>query len=625
MKNFINSNCVPTGYLRALVLLSLPGWAAAQTSLSYTITTFAGQGGVSGFAGDGGAATSANFNGPFGVVVDSSGNVYISDQFNERVRKVAGGNISTVAGNGTAGFSGDGASATSAELNSPAGLALDTSGNLLIADGGNYEVRKVSGGNISTFAGENTSGSGYSGDGGAATSAQLSNPSSVAVDSAANVYIADPQNNVIRLVATSGSISTYAGGGPTYGGYLGDGGAPTLAYLNNPESVAVDTAGNLYIADTSNNVIRKISGGIITTVAGNGITGYSGDGGPALKASLNNPKGVAVDTAGNIYIADTYNNVIRVVEPNGTIATIAGNQSLGYGFSGDNGLATIAQLYFPSSVAVSGGKVYIADTGNEVVRVLTAVAVTPKINAGGVVTASYFGASTSVAPGSWIEIYGSSLAADSREWSGSDFTGANAPLSLDGTTVTVGGVAAAIDYINNGQVNAQIPSTVGTGTQTLVVSTQQGASAAYNLTVSAAAPGLFAPPSFNVGGKQYVGAVFSDYRTFALPTGAVSGITSRPAKPGDTIILYGVGFGAVAPAIPSGQLVGQQNSLVAPVQFSIGQTPATANYYGLAPGQVGLYQFNLVVPTVPANNATPLTFTLGGAGGTQTVYIAVGN
>ena len=289
------------------------------------INTVAGNG-TPGYSGDGGAATSAELNAPHGVAVDSAGNLYIADLSNNCIRKVTAttGMITTVAGNGTAGYSGDGGAATSAELYNPFGVEVDSSGNIYIADIGNNRIRKVTAttGMITTFAGNGTAG--YSGDGGAATGAGLHFPISVAVDASDNIYIADSYNQCIRKVtATTGIITTVAGNGTK--GYSGDGGAATNAELNTPDGVAVDVSGNIYIADANNNRIRKVtaSTGIITTVAGNGTRGYSGDGGAATSAELYSPTAVAVDVdvSGNIYIADDANNRIRAVGVAATMAT----------------------------------------------------------------------------------------------------------------------------------------------------------------------------------------------------------------------------------------------------------------------------------------------------------------
>src|SRR5271157_4225867 len=324
-----------------------------------TITTVAGGG--NGQLGDGGPATSASLNYPTGVALDSAGNLYITDADHERIRKVSGGTITTVAGNGTYGFSGDGGPATSASLGGPRGVAVDSAGNLYMAELFNDRIRKVSAGTISTFAGNGAFR--YSGDGGPAASASLNYPTGVALDSAGNLYIADSSNNRIRGVA-GGTITTIAGNG--FENFSGDGGLATSASLSLPEGVAADSAGNLYIADSGNQRIRKVSGGTITTIAGNGILGFSGDGGPATSASLYWPQGVAVDSAGNLYIADTGNQRIRQ-ESGGTITTVAGNGA--YGFSGDGGPATSASLNNPAGVAVdSAGNLYIADTDNHRIR-----------------------------------------------------------------------------------------------------------------------------------------------------------------------------------------------------------------------------------------------------------------
>ena len=336
-----------------------------KVSTNGVITTVAGNG-ASGFYGDGGAATNASFDSPNGVAVDATGNLFITDSGNNRVRKVStNGVITTVVGNGTFSFSGDGGLATSASLNYPLGVAVDATGNLFIADYSNNRIRKVStNGVITTVAGNGTSA--FSGDGGVATNASLSYPSGVAVDAAGKLFIVDSNNNRIRKISATGVITTVAGNGSP--GYSGDGGLATSASLNYPWGVAVDATGNLFVADYNNNRLRKVSAtGVITTVAGNGTPGYSGDGGLATSASLNYPESVAVDAAGNLFIADYYNNRLRKVSSNGTITTAAGNGSPGY--SGDGGAATNANLNTPWGVAVDAtGNLFIADSHNNRIR-----------------------------------------------------------------------------------------------------------------------------------------------------------------------------------------------------------------------------------------------------------------
>jgi uncharacterized protein (TIGR03437 family) len=614
--------------LAGVIAVGCAAQARAQAPPAYVISTFAGNG-LSGFSGDGGPANGGQLNSPAGVALDSSGALYIADQFNHRLRKVGtDGNISTIAGVGTAGFKGDGAAATAANLNAPLGCWVDSSGNIFLADTGNNVVRKItSSGTISTFSGNYGAGFGFGGDGGNATGAIFNLPSSVAVDSSGNVYISDTSNNRVRKVlASNNTVFTLVGNGSP--GYSGDNGAAALARLNAPRGLALDLAGNLYIADSLNHRIRKVApSGIITTVAGNGSGGFGGDGGKATDAALNRPVGVAVDTAGNIYIADYLNSRVRKVLASGTISTIAGDGRFGNG--GDGLYGTLALLNFPSDVKVdsASGKVYIADTQNHSIRMLTPVPAPPSppvIGPGGVIGAGSFGAFPAAAPGSWIEIYGANLASNTRSWAGSDFNGATAPTVLDNTSVTIGGQLAPIAYISGSQLNVQVPD-VGTGPLQVVVNTPGGTSTPSTLTINPTQPGLYAPPSFKIGNLQYAGALFGDLATFALVPGAVPGINSRRAKPGETLVLYGIGFGGVDANIPPGQVAQGPNKLNLPLQILFGQTQGSLTYQGLAPGFVGLYQFNVVVPNVPPNDATPLSFVLGGVKGSQTLYTAIGN
>jgi hypothetical protein len=334
------------------------------------IRTIAGAG-TSSYSGDGGPATLAELGQPVSVAYDASGNVYISDQGNHRIRKItySTGNISTVAGTTTSGYSGDGGLATAAQLYYPSGIAVDGSGNIYFADQYNQRIRKVtaSTGVITTIAGTGTAG--FSGDGGAATLAQLDNPVGVALDASGNVYISDQYNQRIRKITVStGNINTIAGTG-TYS-FSGDGGAATAATFQNPAGLELDASGNIYIADLFNHRIRKItaSTGFISTVAGSGTAGYSGDGSSATSANINYPTDVSLDDSGNIYISVQYSHRIRKVSATtGNISTVIGTGTAGY--SGDGGPATLANINYPTGIASdAGGNLYVADRENHRIR-----------------------------------------------------------------------------------------------------------------------------------------------------------------------------------------------------------------------------------------------------------------
>ena len=343
-----------------------------------TIDTFAGNNSF-GYSGDGGPAKSAQLGWINGLTIDPQGNIFVADGSANVVRKVsAAGVISTaaglfpgfnVSGSNVVVYAGDGGPAIAARLNVPLWVAVDATGNLFIIDAGNRALRKVNAsGVITTIAGGIDQG--YKGDNGPASAASFDNPDALATDVAGNVYIADRENHVIRKITLDGNITTIAGT-PKQAGYSGDGGPATAARLNSPHGVAVDADGTIYISDNLA-VIRKISGGTITTIAGTGDGGYAGDGGPALKAKLMFPRGIAIMKDGSLVIADAGNNRIRRITKDGNIATIAGTGSSGY--TGDKGPAEDAQLANPQGIVVDANdNIYVAESGNAVIRIITLV------------------------------------------------------------------------------------------------------------------------------------------------------------------------------------------------------------------------------------------------------------
>jgi uncharacterized protein (TIGR03437 family) len=615
----------------------LPLTSQAQVP-GYTIATAAGTGQCCGTSTPvSGPGPGVIVQSPFGMTFDPSGNLLIAT--NALLLKMdPAGMISTIGGGGSGGATlGDGGPATKATLSIARGVAVDAAGNIYVADSQNNRIRKISpDGTITTIAGPGSSQS-ILGDGGPATSATLKLPNDVAVDSAGNIFVADTNNSRVRKISPDGIINTVAGTGavsnPASGALIGDGGPATQAIIGQPTGLAVDSAANLYIADVFYANVRKVSpDGIITTVAGTGLPSYSGDGGPARLAAVDTPQKLAVDRAGNLYIADWHNQRIRMVTPEGRMVSIAGNGQ--YLSTGDGGPATSAGLSGPQGVAVAvSGKVYISEGAgspySERIRVLTPTGTQvfppPSVAPVGVATATAFGGFKHIAVGGWIEIYGSYMASGSRTWTAADFNGPSAPTSLDGTTVTIGGQPAFLAYISPGQINGQVPSTVGTGAQNVVVKTRDGTSESFVVTVNPEQPGLLMPKAFEIDPFPYVAATFPD-GTFVLPPGAIDGVPSRRAQTGATITLYGVGFGRVSPSIPAGQVVQEGNSLVLPLRVFIAGQEATVTYAGLAPNSIGLYQFNVVVPKLPLGAGLAplaLNFMLGGVPGEQAAFIAV--
>jgi uncharacterized protein (TIGR03437 family) len=634
------------------------------------ITTVAGNG--TGFGGDNGLATSAQLDLPSGVAVDSTGSLYIGDARNGRVRKVSNGVIATVAGNGTPGFSGDDGPATAAQLNGfTYGLAVDSAGNLYIADAYNCRVRKVSNGLVSTIAGNGICG--FSGDNGPATSSQVNVPSDVAVDSAGNIYIADMDNNRIRKISNS-VITTVAGS--VTGGFAGDGGDATNAELSFPGGVAVDSAGNLYIADTNNGRIRRVSGGVITTVAGNG-SGYSGDNGPATSAGLSYPSSIAVDSAGSLYIAgDPYR--IRKVS-GGVITTVAGA-----GATVADGVPPASATLDASSIAIDpSGSVYISDTGNDRVRVLTpsgascTYTVNPLSFAAVGSSGGNFVATIQTASGctwavqslpQWIAWSGNAIGTGpatitlaaaansgddrsavvsiagvpvvvSQAGTGSTVNGASysaalvpgsvasvfgsfslssavtatqypLPTNISGLSVQLdGGTLAPLFFASSGQINFQVPwELAGQSQTTLTVIVNGQAGTAQTVSLAGFAPAIFTVNDQGTG----QGAILD------LSNRLVD--STHPASAGDWVSIFCTGLGAVgyqpatgSPAsIPTGPDFPLSWALTEPA-VTIGGVQTALEYWGLAPGYVGLYQLNANVPDVAPGNAVPVTVYIGGA------------
>ena len=581
------------------------------------ITTFAG-GGLTTGSGDGGPANNAFFLGPVAVATDNGGNVYFAQTIPDTIRKVnPAGTISTYAGNGNDSFAGDGGPALSASFANIQGLAVDSAGNLYIADTSNQRIRKVSAaGTVSTFAGNGNTGA--SGDGGPAASATFLGPGAVAVDNAGDVFIADTSNDRIRKVNTAGIISEEAAGA-VLPGFAGDGGPAIGAGLFLPFGVAVDSAGNVYIADVADYRIRKVNtAGIISTVAGTGVKGFSGDGGPATAAQISGVAhmGLVVDSAGNLYFSDEGNHRVRRVSPSGIINTVAGNGLSS--FSGDGGPATAAGLNNPLDLALdSAGNLYIADDGNNRIRKVALGATlpgTPNISANGVVNGASF--QPGVVANSWVTIQGSNLASTTDTWNNSIVNG-NLPTLLDGVSVTIGGQRAYINYISAGQINLLAPN-VAPGPVQVTVATPAGTGAAFTATAAAYGPAFFTWP-----GNQVV-ATRQDY-SLAAKDGTFAGATTVAAKPGDVLILWGTGFGPTIPAAPPGIQVPSAVTYSTSTAPSVTINNVAATVYGaaLAPGFAGLYQVAIQVPNSLANGDWPLSVSIGGVRSASGLVLSV--
>ena len=515
--------------------------------------------------------------GPMGVAVDSSGQIYIAEERTSRVRRVsAGGLIQTVAGGGlpTGASNGDGGPATQARLVDPVAVAWDPVAGLRVVD---YLGNRVRGllpnGNIYTVAGDGEPG--FRGDLGPASQARINRPRGAAFDLDGNLYVADSFNHRIRKIGASGLVTTVAGSGVR--GYLGDGGRATEAHLNAPQGVAVDSAGQIYIADSGNHAIRRVSpDGIISTVAGTGIRGYAGDGVPAALAALNSPAAVAVDADGLLLVADTFNHRVRRVTAAGSIETIAGDGTAGYW--GDDGPAALAQLNSPAGLAVdAAGRVYVADLDNNRVRLLTATGEaapadvsSPAPAALTVMNAASLRAGP-VAPGMIASLVGAGIGGPDQ-------------------VVQVDGVVAAILFAGPGQINIEVPRALLAAKADVAVEARRMADgavvAATRVEPVAAQPALFTT-------AQGVG------QAVALNEDGSLNSADNPAARGGVVTLFGTGEGLAEPALA--------------VQVHVGTAQGEVLAAGRAPGLAGVFQVKVKLPGLfTAPGVRPLTLTVGG-------------
>jgi uncharacterized protein (TIGR03437 family) len=575
--------------------------ALGQTGI---ITTIAGT--TRGYSGDDGPAINAQialanvqnecdpnrYEQTVHLSLDSAGNIYFADSNNQRIRRISKDTISTIVGNGNRttrngncepiGSVGDGNDAHAALLYNPADVFPLRNGNLVIADQQDNRIRLVtSAGAISTIAGNGSHNLYVPGI--PAISSPMDWPSAVLQDTSGVTYFAEMHSNRVGKIGLDGRFSTVAGTG--FPGYNGDRIQATSAQLRKPAGLALDSGGNLYIADQANHRIRKVSNGIITTIAGTGQPDFSGDNGPAEAAALNTPMDVKVDSHGNIYIADMLNQRIRRIDTSGTITTIAGTGQIGRGPDGIT--ATSSDLNFPAGLALdSNDDLYIVDWQNYLIRKVSFPS-KPVVNAGGIVNGASF--VSPVAPGSLFSIFGSNLTVSTA-------TAATAPWAgqLADVSVKVNGVSIPLNFVSPHQINAQLPFETSAGDATLSVTNSAGASDQVHFKVASAAVGIF-----NVAFNQ---------------DGTLNSV-SNPESRGRVVVLYLTGQGPVNPPVPTSQAAPGDVLSVAtlPKSASIGGVDAEIQFLGLAPGFIGLAQANVAIPAgAPTGEAVPLIVNVGG-------------
>ena len=567
----------------SVLFLSIPSFAQ-------TITRFAGSG-APGYGGDGGAATQAQINVPAGIAVDADGSVIFADSLNYRIRKIApDGTISTIAGTGT--FYND-----DVLPQQSAGPALSfgmTQPGSVVAVNGTVYVRDSA---IVAISSSGTATPDYSS---AASLVQL-----LAVGQS-SIY--SDQNGFAVSLYQPGALTVLAGDPNAQDpADSGDNGPALQARFGGITGLAADANGNVYVSDGTYCRIRKFQpAGTITTIAGIGTCASVpnlGDGGPATAAQLQSPGAITVDNQGNVYFASGQNR-IRRINPQGIITAFAGSLDSGASYPGDGGSALDAPMVPLYLATDSQGNVYVS-TGSTQNRIYK---ITPGTSGGGggkPVIGGVVSAAANVAeitPKAWFSIYGQNLSTTSRSWGDADFNGTALPLSLDGVSVTVNGKPAAVSYISPGQINAQTPDDTTTGPVSVVVTNSSGPSDPFTVPMVDESPAFFV-----IDLSQHVAALHLDYSLVA-PTTFGAGAT--PAVPGETIVIYGTGFGPTNPDVPAGTLFSGAANLSGQFSLSItiGGVDAPVSFAGLT--GAGLYQFNVTVPQVPSGDQ-PIKAILG--------------
>ena len=563
------------------LILTAPAARQVRRYAQQMLTTVAGQAPAPTLVTE--AATALTLLDPVNVALDANRNLYIADTTDNRILRMnPAGSVSAFAGNGFFGLDGNNGPAAAAQVGAPRGMAFDGSGNLWLSSGAGATIRRVTAAGVISLIGGGRAG--FAGDGGPVANALFLAPSSVALDAAGNIFVADAGNHRVRRIdGATNRVSTLAGTGAS--SFSGDGGPAELAEFNNPRYLAFDRAGSLYVSDTANHRVRRIArNGIVTTVAGNGSPGFSGDGGAATAASLGSPQGLAVDAAGHLVVL-TVNRVRRVDGATGIISTIGGNGVAA--FAGDGGLATNASFDGLTGVALdTDGAIYVADARNFRVRKLTPARIVPE----GVANAATLRAGP-VTPGEIVSIFGFELGPAAPLGLRLD-AGGKVATELGGTRVVFDGVAAPMLYVSPGQVNVVTPYGLS-GESTKVQVVYQGqATNTITLPVAAASPGLFAVTNQD---------------------GSVN-TASSPAAAGSVLILYGTGEGQTNPAGVDGSVA----TAVFPkplleVTVMIGGRGASVLYAGAAPGFVaGVFQINVQIPAGVVGTA-PLQVRVGQA------------